>query len=309
MKGAYFHRKKDGTVCYRSKISYRGKSISLGTFCAEKEAAEAYRTAELLYSDKNMTVEKLSLARFVIPMTEIESESNTKSNLKSKMKSKHDASILSVKKTVYSPLPADKVVSILNHRDNGIYIKTPIYLRKGYFSYYLKDGTELKFDTDDLFYFSSHRILNRGGSLYVNDFGTQYRIVGRYGIHNFSVPGRDYLFANGDETDFRSSNIVIRNPYFGVFQKKENGTLTFETRIHINGDYIVGIYNSPEMAAIAYNKAADYAISHGFNKKFPQNFVESVTASQYATVYTDIRLSKNYTNYFESLGSQGKNRK
>ena len=271
MKGAYFHRKTDGTVCYRSRISYKGKSIALGTFDTEKEAEEAYATANMIYHDKNHTVDELSLNRFMI---------------------KHDNG-------QYSALSSDKVVSILNHRDNKIYIKTPIYLRKGYFSYYLKNGTELKFDTDDLFYFSFHRIMNRGDSLYVNDFGTQYRITSRYGIHNFSVPGRDYIFVNGDETDFRASNIRIINKYFGVFEKSGNGNITYETRIHINGDFIVGIYNTQEIAAIAYNKAADYAISHGIKKKFPQNFVETVTASKYATVYTEIRLSKNYMDYFE----------
>lgn len=270
MKGAYFHRKTDGTVCYRSKISYNGKSIALGTFDTEKEAAEAYATAEKLYHDRSIKVDELSLNRFVVKKG----------------------------KGHYSALPADKVVSILNHRDNNIYIKTPIYLRKGYFSYYLKNGTELKFDTDDLFYFSSHRILNRGDSLYVNDFGTQYRLTSRYGIHNFSVPGRDFSFVNGDETDFRASNIIIINKYFGVFKKNDNGNTIYETRIHINGDFIVGIYNTQEIAAIAYNKAADYAISHGIQKKFPQNFVETVTASKYATVYTEIRLSKNYMDYF-----------
>ena len=63
-----------------------------------------------------------------------------------------------------------------------MYIPTPIYLRKNYFSYYLSIHRELKFDIDDLFYYSSHRILTRQGHLYVNHYGMQLTLLGRYGI-------------------------------------------------------------------------------------------------------------------------------
>ena len=49
-------------------------------------------------------------------------------------------------------LPHEKIIILLNFRDNGLYFKNPIYLRKGYFSYFLSEHEELKFDIDDLFY-------------------------------------------------------------------------------------------------------------------------------------------------------------
>ena len=48
----------------------------------------------------------------------------------------------------------------------------------------------LKFDIDDLFYYSSHKILKRQGHLYVNDYGMQITILNRYGIKNYGV--REY---------------------------------------------------------------------------------------------------------------------
>lgn len=70
----------------------------------------------------------------------------------------------------------------MNFRDNGVYIKTPIYLRRNYFEYFLSPTLILKFDIDDLFYYSSHRIQKRGGHLFVSDYGMQYNILSRYGI-------------------------------------------------------------------------------------------------------------------------------
>ena len=39
----------------------------------------------------------------------------------------------------------------LNFRDSGIYIKTPIYLEKRFFTYYYSKSCHFKFDVDDLF--------------------------------------------------------------------------------------------------------------------------------------------------------------
>ena len=50
-------------------------------------------------------------------------------------------------------LSFEKIIVLLNFRNNGIYFKNPIYLRNGYFSYYLSRIEELKFDVDDLFYY------------------------------------------------------------------------------------------------------------------------------------------------------------
>ena len=61
----------------------------------------------------------------------------------------------------------------INVRDNGIYIKNPIYLKKGFFLYYLTEEEILKFDVDDLFYYSEHKIMRRGNHFFVSDFGMQ----------------------------------------------------------------------------------------------------------------------------------------
>lgn len=60
--------------------------------------------------------------------------------------------------TVRFAIQSDKAVCLLNFRDNHLYFHNPIYLRKGYFSYFLSDDMELKFDIDDLFYYARHRI-------------------------------------------------------------------------------------------------------------------------------------------------------
>ena len=62
-------------------------------------------------------------------------------------------------------LSFEKIIVLLNFRNNGIYFKNPIYLRNGYFSYYLSRIEELKFDVDDLFYYSSRKIQKRQGTM------------------------------------------------------------------------------------------------------------------------------------------------
>ena len=159
---------------------------------------------------------------------------------------------------------------------------------------FLSPSTELKFDIDDLFYYSEHRIQRRQGHLFVNDYGMQYSILGRYGIKPYAVSGRDYEFANGDTTDYRYSNIIIINRYHGVSEVYQKGVKKYRVLIHINGNYKIGTYSTEEKAAIAYNKAADLAKSHGINKNFPENYVESCSPREYADLYTKLRISKKY---------------
>ena len=268
--GAYRATTKDGKVVYRSKISYHGKSVSLGTYDTEDEANGAYTEAQKLYTNLNLTIDEVFLG--------------------DKVRAGHKGRFL----------PSDKVVSILNHRDHDIYIKTPIYIRNGYISYFMRDGSELKFDMDELFYYSSHRILKRGESLYVNDFGMQYRILDRYGIHINSVSGKDYTFVNGDSLDFRSANVIVVNPYFGVHKKEEvEGKPYFEAKIHLNGDYIIGRYKTQVKAAIAYNKACDYAKENGLDREFIQNYIDEISPREYADIYTEIKLPQSFLSFFE----------
>ena len=265
LPGVFEAKKKNGDIYYRANITCRGKHVSLGSFATEKDAGKAYLEAKEIYED---TDRKISLLNY------------------------------QNKKTVLSN---DKLITILNHRDNGMYIKTPIYLRSGYFSYFLDKKTELKFDNDDLFYYSSHRILRRQGHLYVNDYGMQYSILQRFGIKGFGVSGKDYTFANGDDTDYRYSNIIVINRYHGVTKTERNGIFLHETKIHLNGDFLIGRFKSDSVAAVAYNKAVDYAKDHGYKKQFIQNYVIEYTPKEYAEVYTEITLPAKYTRYINEF--------
>jgi len=258
--GVYEARKKDGTVYYRASVHFRAKHISLGSFPSFAGANAVYVQAKRLLAD----------AKAALP----------------------DAF------SCYDLIPFEKVVVLLNFRDNGMYLGTPIYLlSQHYFVYYLTPEIELKFDNDDLFYYSSHRILQRGGHLYINDYGMQVTLLSRYGIKNYAVAGVDYAFVNGDRCDFRYENIRIINPYYGVSRLDENGRISYLTRIHINGNYQIGIYSREVDAAIAYNKAVDLAKAAGINRNYPTNYIAGLSASEYADIYTRIKVSKAYREY------------
>lgn len=260
--GVYSAQKKDGTRYYRSSITYKNKHISLGSFDNEEDAHAIYNEAsDLLHG--NTSLESISSADL--------------------------------------QLSFDKVVSILNFRDNGLYFGTPIYLRKNYFSYYLSENEELKFDVDDLFYYSSHRILRRQGHLYVNDYGMQVTLLSRYGIKNHAVCNRDYYFANGDVHDLRYSNIIIINHYYGVSMYKTKTQIRYRVKIHINGNYTIGTYATETKAAVAYNKAVDLAKASGIAKNFPANYIEELSAEEYADLYGKVKLSKKYLNYLSLI--------
>ena len=200
-------------------------------------------------------------------------------------------------------LSFEKVISLLNFRDNHIYFKNPIYLRNNYFVYYLSPTEELKFDIDDLFYYSSHKIMRRKGHLFVNDYGMQVSILSRYGIKSHAVPGRDYYFANEDSCDLRYSNIIVVNRYYGVTKIFSPGSASYKVQIHINGNYMVGIYHKEEKAAIAYNKAVDLAKKYGITKNFQTNYVEGYSPREYADTYSQIKVSEKYLRYLKALAN------
>lgn len=257
--GVYIAKKKDGSIYYRASITYRGKHISLGSYQNESEANKAYLLAgEILSEDAPTNIE------------DYPSE---------------------------CVLDFHKWAVLHNFRDHKIYFKNPIYLRKNYFIYYLDKDTPLKFDVDDLFYYAHHKILRRGGHLFASDYGMQINILSRYGIKNYAVPGRDYLFTNGDPTDYRYHNIEIINHYHGVTKKVKNGRTVYLAKIHINGDFLIGHYHTENEAAIAYNKAALLLRNKGINKKFPQNYIEGMDEIAYASLYQRIRISKKLSEY------------
>lgn len=260
LPGVYEAKRKNNTIYYRSNITYKNKHISLGSYNTENDAHQAYRVAHSLLNG-NSSIEDSYYMTYALPF--------------------------------------EKIVSLINFRDNNMYISTPIYLRKNYFSYYLSINNELKFDIDDLFYYSSHKIMQRQSHLFVNDYGMQITILSRFGIKAHAVLGRDYKFANDDPTDLRYSNVIVINQYYGVTKIVQNGKEKFRTKIHINGNYTVGTYSSEEYAAVAYNKAIDLARSHGIDKNYTENFIESMSAKEYAEVYSNIKISAKYLAYLK----------
>ena len=260
--GVYEASKKDGTRYFRANIHYRSKHISLGSYDTFQAANTVYLQAKQLLSDTHASLPDAFLQ--------------------------------------YAAIPFDKLVVLLNYRDHGMYLGSPIYLASAnYFVYYLTPDLELKFDNDDLFYYSSHRILRRGNHLYTNDYGMQVSLLSRYGIKNYAVAGVDYVFVNGDSTDFRYANIRNINPYYGVSRQDENGRISYLTRIHINGNYQIGIYASEIEAAIAYNKAVDIAKSAGIDRNYPTNYISGLSASEYADIYTRIKVSRAFREYLK----------
>ncbi len=252
LQGVFKAVKKDGTEYYRASMTYRNKHISLGSFDTEDGASAAYNEA------KHLT----------------ESEQGIKDYCEG------------------GALEFKKWVVLVNFRDNNMYIKTPIYLQKKYFEYYLAPDVALKFDVDDLFYYSNHSIMTKGGYMFVADYGMQVNILSRYGIKNHAVEGRDFIFANGDSHDYRYGNIVIINKYYGVQRLEEGGRVVYKARIHILGDFVVGTYSSEIEAAIAYNKAADVVKKSGVLKDFPENYIEELSAIEYAKIYSRVNISK-----------------
>ena len=180
LPGVFKAQKKNGDVYYRSSITFRSKHISLGSFDNEEDANAAYNDATAIIQSENTYLPDY------------------------------------FSKTICQKLDFKKWVSLINFKNNGIYIKTPIYMRNKFFNYYLSKNDVLTFDVDDLFYYSNHSIMRRGTHLFVAEYGMQTNIASRYGIRNFARKDIDFRFVNGDINDFRYANIEIINPYQGV---------------------------------------------------------------------------------------------
>jgi hypothetical protein len=265
LPGVYSATKKNGETYYRASVTFHGKHISLGSYKKEQEAYQAYLFASEVFLSKAVRTVEGYPAK--------------------------------------CPLTFEKWVVLINFKDNKIYFKNPIYLRKRYFLYYIDRDTCLKFDVDDLFYYAHHKIMKRGGHLFASDYGMQVNILSRYGIKNYAVCGRDYHFANGDTSDFSYNNIEIVNRYHGVTKVLRKGHPQYITKIHINGDYLIGCYQTEMDAAIAYNKAAFILKNNGFDKNFPQNFVEGINEITYASIFQKLRISKKLLAFAENINN------
>lgn len=258
LPGSCKSKKKDGTIYYRSSCTYQNKHISLGSFSTANEAHLAYLEALSLLKQEEITLNDY---------------------------------------TSDSILPFEKWVILLNFRDNHLYFPTPIYVRPKFFYYYLDSHTRLTFDTDDLFFYASHKITRRKGHLFVAHYGMQLNLVNRYGIKNYAVEGKDYRFVNGDCHDYRYENIEILNTYQGVSVVTKKNRRMYKAKIHLKGNYTIGCYNSGLEAAIAYNKAVDIVKRNGCRKNFIQNETEGIMPSVYAEIYSRLKISSKIVNY------------
>lgn len=258
----------DGSVYYRCSITYCRKHISLGSYNEPELGSQAYEEAGRILTGASA------------------SDAHT------------DADRTSVQISDYSPdmaLSFSKFVSLVNLRCNGIYIKTPIFLYPDYFLYYLEPELALKFDRDDLFFYSSHTIQQRGGYRFVCHYGSQYGILSRYGIRQFAVAGRDYIFVNGDDRDYRYQNIKVLNHYMGVTTQAKNGKTYYQAAIHLQGNYIIGRYATEQQAAAAYNKAADILNQKGYSKQFIRNYIPELSVEEYQKLYNSVSISERLT--------------
>ena len=263
MKGIYTAKKTNGDTYYRASITYRSKHIALGSSGDMEEAAALYTTGRRILDDTSYEIDSF------------------------------DEDI--------SPLSFEKYVILVNFRDNGICFKTPIYLHRSYFSYFLDPNNELKFDLEDLFYYSSHKIQRRGNHLFVADFGLQERILARYDIPAFGVAGKDYEFKNGDPTDLRYANINVINPVKNIMEVKEGRDTIYKVRIHLNGNWTIGSFPTHEMATIAYNKALDEAKKHGLKTRTEiLDRPDGVSHSLYAKLYSTIKLPQKYIDHLSA---------
>jgi hypothetical protein len=260
LPGIYTALKKDGNIYYRTSITYNRKHISLGSYQNENDANKAYLLAKKVLLDSK---ELYNIDNY--PSTCI--------------------------------LSFHKWIVLINFRDHRLYFKNPIYLKKHFFFYYIDWDTALKFDIDDLFYYAHHKIIKRGRHMFVSDYGMQVNILSRYGIKNFAVLGRDYLFVNGDPSDYRYSNISIINQYYGVSKVTRNGIVKYMAKIHIKGNYVIGYYKTEVEAAIAYNKAAMILKNKEVQKNFPQNYIDGIDEITYASFFQKIRISKKIISY------------
>ncbi len=248
-KGIYITQKTDKSIYYRVSVTYLKKHISLDSFDNESDAINCRKEADRILSDNNISLEDYRNFNYI---------------------------------------SFEKFVVLINFRDNKIYIRTPIYLKQNFFYYCLSPNLFYKFDKDDLFYYSNHKIMKRGNHLFVYDYGMQINIFERYNIPSYSVYNKDYRFINDDPTDFRYENIEIINPYYGVSKKNKKNKVIYIARIHINGYTKIGEYKTITEAAIAYNKACDY-ISQKNGTKYLQNY-PNISPKEYAEIYSGIEL-------------------
>ncbi len=259
IKGVYSAWKKNGDEYYRASITYQNKHVSLGSFDNAMTAHIAYKEADRLLHEREISIDNFSDHIHI--------------------------------------LEYGKCVTLINFRDNDMYFKTPIYLRNKYFTYHVTPNDILKFDIDDLFFYSTRTIMKRKGHLFVADYGMQVNLPSRYGIKNYSILGKDYYFKNKDVYDFRYENIVVVNRYNGVIRDTYKKKDCFTARLHINGNVIIGHYSNETDAAIAYNKGVDIAAEAGLRRNYIKNYIDEMTEEEYRKRYDEIKVADSFYKY------------
>lgn len=254
-------KKKNGTVYYRSSITLQGKHISLGSYETAELASQAYQEATAIIRQG-----KYELSDYTDTFT----------------------------------LDFAKFVILINYRNTHIYFKTPIYLTPDFFYYYLSPDKYLIFDREDLFFYANHKLQTRGGYFFICDYGSQYSILSRYGIKNYAKKGIDYIFVNQNECDFRYENIKIINEYTGVTEIEWEGKNIYESIIHIRGNFLIGRYESKNLAAVAYNKAVDTLTAKGVHRKYIKNYINEYSPEEYHKIYDTIRIPKHIIDFQEN---------
>ena len=74
----------------------------------------------------------------------------------------------------------------------------------------------------------------------------------------------------------------------------------YQSRIHINGDFIIGTYATENEAAIAYNKAADM-LEPVYPVSYTRNYIEDISHIAYAATYNNVKISRRLLEYIEGL--------
>ncbi len=133
------------------------------------------------------------------------------------------------------------------------------------------------------------------------DYGMQVNIASRYGIKNFAVMNKDYRFVNGNDHDYRYANIEILNSYHGVSREAEVYPPVYVTKIHVNGDRIVGRYATDTEAAVAYNKAAEMLQAAGIPIRYTSNYIPELSTQEYRKLYDHIMFETRFLKFIASL--------
>ena len=156
-----------------------------------------------------------------------------------------------------------------------------------------KEDDELFFANDEFLHMSGYKDIDELFRLTEKSFRNLIREDEQQQIESSIWEQID----NGNENDYRYSNLNVLNPYHGVTIVHDKGHTEYIAKLHLNGNYLIGRFPSLIEAAIAYNKAVDLACMHGCTKQFPQNYIDSLSSKEYLAYYKKITLPDRLLSY------------